>query len=626
MRILFRHLCLLIVFVLLWSGVSSQAEPGPELAFSDSWFLLNYYHRDHNGQISSEITNRNYFFSEVGATDPQAELAAYLKAVSLFHETGAGQGKLCRYPARYSFLEKYIPRQLTGKRPVCDDYESLMQPSRVKSLSIIYADGYFGNPSSYYGHILLKSNYAQNSGTNFFDPSLNYGAHVTDSTSNPLYIYRGLFGGYTASYKPNHYFRHSQNYTNAQLRDLWDYELDLTDQEVRFVLERSYELLNAEFRYYFVNDNCAHRIARLVEDATGKPLTTTTGFWLTPVQVIRNLEDTHRGSSRNLIRSEHYVPSLQTRFNTAYLQLSREERRVFDHFFSETKSRTTAPDLLGDLRLLRLGLDYLDIQKAGLDSGTEDIDGQHKIESKRRLLLAALMVSSPDASPSRNETKPPHAAQKGQYPSLLQVQGVERKNHTALNIGLRVAYNDLLNHLGGQQPASRFIMGEVSAEISPEDIDLEKLTLLDILDFRLDPLPFDLSRKFSWSLTAQYDRLTPICSNCSAWALRYQAGLARKLGDRTIAYALIGGQLQSSVSNSGIVAITSEYGLTGKLPLDIRFSLFGLSRNYFTERNPDVYFGLDLSRSYFRANEIRAGIGYGEGHSRLTLSLRHYFD
>ena len=58
-----------------------------------------------------------------------------------------------------------------------------------------------GNPASMYGHALLRINYREEyQGRNLLAPTLSYGAMPDPEDRTPVYMIKGLAGGYPGMY------------------------------------------------------------------------------------------------------------------------------------------------------------------------------------------------------------------------------------------------------------------------------------------------------------------------------------------------------------------------------------------------------------------------------------------
>ena len=135
----------------------------------------------------------------------------------------------------------------------CPAYRAYAVNGEIESVSLVYATGYLSNPASFYGHILLKFNTRGGVLANeLLDQSVNYGAAVPRGENPVVYILKGLFGGYDATFSNQQFFRFNHAYAENELRDLWEYVLRLHPDEIDQLVAHSWELLGRNFDYYFL--------------------------------------------------------------------------------------------------------------------------------------------------------------------------------------------------------------------------------------------------------------------------------------------------------------------------------------------------------------------------------------
>lgn len=70
-----------------------------EISNSKQWKQLLYMSEE------SEVKDKEYFLSEIGMSNPKAELIATINA---YKEKNTNNDPVCVFPARYYFLSKYI--------------------------------------------------------------------------------------------------------------------------------------------------------------------------------------------------------------------------------------------------------------------------------------------------------------------------------------------------------------------------------------------------------------------------------------------------------------------------------------------------------------------------------------
>jgi hypothetical protein len=526
-----------------------------------AWLKLNHYEEVKRGQFKSQIQNSEFFVSASGRVDPIEEFNAFFRVVRANEISEARSETLCRFPARLTLLRRFKLLPDAWHAPMCHVYEDEYRPRAVTSVSIVFASGYFENPASYFGHALLKFNYgAERESEDILDKSVNYGADVTDNESGPIYVIKGLLGGYSASYSENSSLLNTYLYTNGQLRDLWEYRLKLTEEELLFIVEHTWELRNAQFRYFFFNDNCAHRIALLVEMATGRRLSETHGFWLLPIQVIRKLEQTTDHES--LVLLEIYHPSLKTIFDRNYSKLEDREKNNLVVFFDELENEQVRLATEFSTPLLLLMLDYLDLEEAKRTIQDEKASKKFELQNERQIVLRELLRRPPAlrdvAEPTlKHKVSPLETKQ----PSLFRLGSGAREGQSVQTVGYRVANNDFLNTPSPGQEISQFIMGELELERSDSSFDISKLVFVNIVNLNTNPLPASLARAYSWGVSVDYSSRSRACSECSDFGLEGRLGKAARINASSLYYALGGGRIHSSSGpKDGYATVTAEVG------------------------------------------------------------------
>ena len=122
-----------------------------KLASNVTWQRLMYA----NASGQSEVTYRPFFYSEHGQTQLKQELDANIAA--LFTPAEANQSIQCRFPARSKWLigqldieSNQLPK---ASCPELDEWLGQIKPYKA---TLIYATDFMGNPSSMFGHTLLR--------------------------------------------------------------------------------------------------------------------------------------------------------------------------------------------------------------------------------------------------------------------------------------------------------------------------------------------------------------------------------------------------------------------------------------------------------------------------------------
>lgn len=172
---------------------------------------------------------------------------------------------LCRFPARFAFLSKHLTFE---NLPVfkCEEFEEMKSYISPTKASIIFPTAHINSPASMFGHtfLLLDSSFQ----SRLLAFAINYQADANPDEENPIgFAIKGLFGFYTGSYSILPYYDKIKEYSNTESRDMWEYELNLTKQEIEQLYNHIWELSDAFSWYYFFNKNCSYNILWLLEVA-----------------------------------------------------------------------------------------------------------------------------------------------------------------------------------------------------------------------------------------------------------------------------------------------------------------------------------------------------------------------
>ena len=215
-----------------------------------------------------------------------ATLASFYSQVA---ETPERQNPQCRFIARRAWLdaELHFDRARLPWRD-CPRYEEWHAAMNAATLTLVFASAYLNNPSSMYGHTLLRVDARdQNDRTRLLAYTINFAAD-TNETNGLTFAVKGLLGGYAGTFSVLPYYIKVREYNDMENRDLWEYELALTPEEVERVLRHAWELLSAYFQYFFFDENCSYHLLGLLQVARPElELTPPFRWWALPTDTVR---------------------------------------------------------------------------------------------------------------------------------------------------------------------------------------------------------------------------------------------------------------------------------------------------------------------------------------------------
>lgn len=212
----------------------------------------------------SEIDDPRFFFAKDGKTNTKAELNETIHA--LFNETTFDDNSTaCRFPARKAWLEQEL--QITNLPHVeCTEYNKILERLDPKSATLVFPSAHINSPASMFGHTFLRINSGYDS--KLLSYAINYAADANpDKENGVIFAIKGLIGGYYGMYSLLPYYEKLKEYRDTEKRDIWEYDLDLNQEEVLKMVRHIWELNGTHSYYYFFTENCSYNMLWLIEIA-----------------------------------------------------------------------------------------------------------------------------------------------------------------------------------------------------------------------------------------------------------------------------------------------------------------------------------------------------------------------
>ena len=305
---------LVAMAVAVWPW-SLSAKEKPEV--TPEWLALVHYRPQMFGGYEGTIDSESFYLAEDGRTNPASELQASIK---LFEEA-KDKEKICLFPARYQYLQKQ--GWVKADYPKCEEYQQFVKDLHPAGVTLLFTDAYMNNPSSLFGHTLVRIDTGRK-GTQLLAHGMNYGA-FTGPNPGALYAVLGLTGGYYGGFTVKPYYDTINTYNNIENRDIWELNLDLTQEEQEMFVAHLWEIGHTQTRYYFFTQNCSYMLLEML-DAVRPSLQLADEF---PVQAIPL--DTLKAVYRKpgLVKSVNYRPSRQAKIINQYKQMNEPQKKAF---------------------------------------------------------------------------------------------------------------------------------------------------------------------------------------------------------------------------------------------------------------------------------------------------------
>jgi hypothetical protein len=133
-------------------------------------------------------------------------------------------------------------------------------------------------------------------------------------------------------------------YINSESRDLFEFDLTLTQEQTVRLLHHIWELeTNSHFDYFFFDENCSYQILRAIEAIRLDWTLTDHHIYVIPGETIKNLM-----AVPGAVGEIHYRPSLYHQLSARYGILSDSERKSFSRLMSgqEVDAGAATPNVM----------------------------------------------------------------------------------------------------------------------------------------------------------------------------------------------------------------------------------------------------------------------------------------
>ncbi|MBX7232099.1 MAG: DUF4105 domain-containing protein [Bdellovibrionales bacterium] len=338
------------------SSLQIPREQLDSFSHSPQWLRLFQYEKTFFGKWKSAIHSTQYFFSEKGFDDPGAEMQA---ALSAFSQTTTLYGTqkqpaACVFPARKKILENLLKTSFPS--PSCPDLKQWQNTLEVKNVYLVFVGAYMGNPASLLGHSFLrlskeKESTEEKSGQDLLSYSVGFLAQSQSASNKMMYMLKGLTGGFPGFYEIEPHYMKVGLYNNSESRDLWEIKVHLTQEQMDLLVLHLWELtFNAQFNYYFLDENCSFRLIKLLEAIQPEMnISSKLSQIVLPAETVREVMKFQSDPT-----TVFYRPSIKRKIQYKVDNLSPEQKKLF----FKAKSSVKATEKLKESSTIDALLDF----------------------------------------------------------------------------------------------------------------------------------------------------------------------------------------------------------------------------------------------------------------------------
>jgi hypothetical protein len=466
------------------------------LAERSEWRTLLHYTPRLIAGFESQADDPKFFNAPDGKTNPQSELDATLAAFfSTTADTDGNPHPQCRFIARYHWLkqELHFDTARLAQQP-CERFYQWRTALNPQAITLIFPSAFLNNPASLFGHTLLRIDaHGQDERTRLLANTVNYAA-TTNDRPGLLFSIRGLFGAYPGVFSIAPYYRKVTEYSDLENRDIWEYELAFTPEEIDRLLMHVWELSSVRFDYYFLDENCSYHLLSLF-DAARPSLRLTERFtvWAIPAETVRAVVEVP-----GLLRTVTYRPAQSTILRHRQRQLPREQIRLAHAIAlaptddSESALAALSPDERA--RVLEVASEYLEYERQRGRVPNPELRLQ-------QLLLARshLNVANADTPPT-----PPVRPDQGHRSGRATIAMGRENGRAYQELRLRPVYHDLLDPAGGYNRGAAIEFFNIALRHPRgEQARIQRVDLVDVIS--LAPRD-ELLKPLSWKINLGYAR------------------------------------------------------------------------------------------------------------------------
>ena len=426
----------------------------------------------------SEIDSHNFFISKDGKTDLKKELFETINSLK-----NGKNNVLCRFPLRVKWLKENIPSLekdiVTYPCAQLDEYISSID---AKYVTMVFPTAHINSPASMYGHTFLRV--SSNEETPLISNAINFAAK-TDDTNGFIFAYKGLFGEYEGRYSILPYYEKIKEYNNLEQRDIWEYDLDLTQEQIDRLVLHAFELKDSYSDYFFFKENCSYNILWLLEVARNDlDLVSHFTFKTVPLDSIKILK------SYNLVKDSRFRYSNMGKMKNI-LEKKIENKEYLKAFINEDKPLNDSLITDDKISYLDFKILYLQYQRAN-----NQYDKKEYLNKYLQLLKQRSSYSKASSYDIKTPFNPLDSHDSAKVSFFYD-------STDSFELGLKPVYTDIYDISDGYLEGAYIDFFDLNIKkTKDENIKLDKFTLLKIKSLAQQDIIF---KPFSWGIDLGYE-------------------------------------------------------------------------------------------------------------------------
>ncbi len=507
--------------------IALQKAISQKLYQAKPWLNLVHYKKNIFGNYISESDGPLFFVSKDGKKNPEAELLETIKGFFSDKKRNLGpdqpeQTVRCQFPARWLWLSQQLGlfEQDVSHQP-CAEFEKFKARAQTDSVTLVFASFNVGNPSSTFGHSLMRLNKKTVNGkasSPLLDLGVNYAANPT--TSNPLmYALFGMVGVFPGTFAAMPYFYKVREYSDFDSRDLWEYNLNLSSQEMQMLVAHLWEMGFTHFDYYFFSENCSYHMLSLLDVAAPRlNLLERTSYWVIPTDTIKTVAATE-GLLRNIV----FRPSLNRQLNARLKKLKDpNEMKIYKEIVKDFDLQKIPKEISEDRKaeILDAAIDHFDSE---FFSELVHHDPETKSKKENLLIQRSRLPMTEEIQIVPDDSDQPHLSHGSSRTSFTHLHSTD--SNSRFEISHRFALHDFLDPQDGYPGFAKieFFKFTMDGSYNKSDFNLRQFDFMSVES--LQPVTA-FKTPLSWKGRFSVERVNDDrCQNCLAGMGEAGAGL-----------------------------------------------------------------------------------------------------
>lgn len=463
-------------------GMSSLYKSKDDEAY---WKYLLHLNQKNKSKIDSE----HFFLYKNSDWNYDREFEATINALKEENKVAGWFS----YPIQCVFVERFrflLDRGYIKNPPIvdCSMFNDWKNGLNADSLTLVFSSYYPNNPSSMFGHTLLRIN-QKNKKSDLLDYSVAFSAIPNASDIGIVFALKGLFGGYRGLIELTKYYSKVSEYNNFESRDLFEYDLKIAPEGIERFVNHLWEIYQTSYAdYYFADENCSSFLAELLQVALyqDENIARPYRFYYLPADLIKRVDEVP-----NLVSKINYRPSLKKELESSYKKI---DDKVLDSKIEQMEST--------EVKFDSYELDYL----INFYEYKKNRNKMYLSEADRLKLHKFLVLRSKNikVNPTSSFFRPDDP-KSSHLPQTLKYFFSNGRLDSGLGIGYRAGFHDFYDNDQGLRKFSKFnfFSFDLAYFNKEKKLELSEATLVDISSFH--PYTF-YDPQFSWNAKVNFDR------------------------------------------------------------------------------------------------------------------------